>query len=277
MGVRMTRMGDILARMPEIDDLDAAERAKTDHALEVALSMGRPRNWWGTGANQALLRAARDEGLPLSWIPQAATIKELAAAEDAAARLAVLIAHRDEVISDCEELLEECHADELADQVTLARKAIAAVKGGHPESGMALAVALGDPLAVWASQPRVTGFDSKAERAEWEKLRKTKGKSRHAQIEIDRLGPGAVAHWDFCYQVLIAPVPRFFTRYDPEKGDPLPEGLSRHAVAHQPTLAHFSETNTLLALMLVTSILRQMQDWIEEMGPDGSQSELDDE
>jgi hypothetical protein len=70
---------------------------------------------------------------------------------------------------------------------------------------------------------------------------------------------------DFCYQVLIAPLPRFFTRYIPEKGDPLPEGLSRHAVAHQPTLSHFSETNTLLSLMLVTSIVRQMQDWFEEV------------
>lgn len=267
-GVRVIRMGDILSKMGQIDDADAASLASTDHALEVALSMSRPQNWRGTGASQALLKIARDEGLPLSWVPRAETIKALDSAEDATARLAVLTAHRNEIITDCQVLLDECVANELTDTVALASRAVDATKNGHPEAGMALAVALAEPLAVWASRPRVTGFDSKKEQEDWEKLRNRRGaKYKHAQIEIDRLEPGDVGPWSFCYQVLIAPLPRFFTSYYPENGA-LPAGLSRHAVAHQPTLSHFSETNTLLSLMLVTSILRQMQQWIEEVGPD---------
>jgi hypothetical protein len=48
-------------------------------------------------------------------------------------------------------------------------------------------------------------------------------------------------------------------------GDPIPGELSRHVVAHSATVAHFSQENALLALMLVTSILREMHEWCEEV------------
>jgi hypothetical protein len=266
--VKLRTMGDTLARMPFIDDLDAADRATSDDSMRSALTMSRPENWWGTGASHDLLRAARDEGLPLAWVPRRKTIKLLNAAADADARLAILVAHRDEIVSDCEDLLDYCTEPDLRSQVGLAQRAIAALRHGHHEAAMALAVALGESLAVWASTPRVRGFDSKQDQADWEALRKdrrTGGKYNYARIEIARLPPGNVEFWDFNDHVLMAPVPRFFTSFYPERGDVLPTSLSRHAVVHQPTLAHFSDTNALLSIMLVCSILRSQEEWIEEV------------
>lgn len=268
--VSLRTMGDTMAKMPFIDDLDAAERARTDDSMRSALTMSRPENWWGTGASQHLLRAARDEGLPLAWVPRAETIKLLDAATDADARLAILIDHRDEIVADCEDLLDTGTDPDLTDTAGLAEKAIDAFKAGHHESAMALCVALGEPLAVWASSPRVHAFESREDHAAWEAKRKAPprkggGKYNYARIEIDRLPAGGVEFWDFSDQVLMAPVPRFFTSFFPDRGDPLPSSLSRHAVVHQPTLAHFSETNALLSIMLVCSILRSQEEWIKEV------------
>ncbi|WP_343994930.1 hypothetical protein [Terrabacter terrae] len=267
MATRFTTLGDIVARLPEVDDLDAADRAKTDQPLEAALSMARPVNWWGTGASQDLLRAARDEGLPLWRVPRREIIRDLNAVADAHDRLSILQKHRDQILEDCEAELAYCDDEQTVGSAELAERAIRAIQSGHHEAGMALAVSLGEPLAVWASTPRVTAFDSVEERDEWEAKRKsgkTGGKYRYAQIEIDRLPPGDVLPWDFNYQVLIAPIPRFFTGFWPRQGKPAPKGLSRHVVAHQPTPEHFSRSNALLSVMLVASILRAQQDWIEE-------------
>jgi hypothetical protein len=262
--IQYTTMGDIMARIAEIDDLDAAERAKTDLALASALEMARPPNWWGTGASQDLLVAARSEGLPLAWTPPPETIKEMNAAGSREERLKVLEGHRKEIIDDCLALLGACDEAEIAGSVELARSAIDALKDGHHQAGMALAVSLGEPLAKWASTPRVRAFWSKEDRADWEKKR-ARSHYEHARIEIDRLPPGDVAPWDFRYQVLIAPIPRFYTPWFPDKSTPMPAGLSRHVVAHQPTPEHLSETNALLAIMLVVSILREQQEWTFEV------------
>lgn len=134
---------------------------------------------------------------------------------------------------------------------------------------MALAVAIGEPLAVWASKPRAKAFDSEAAHYAWSKRQADpRMKYRLAQLEQDEVGADFAEPWNFQYQVLIAPIPRFFTSWFPASGAPAPAHLSRHVVAHQPTRAHFTQTNALLSLMLVTGILREQQSWIEEVAFD---------
>lgn len=262
--MRFLTFSEIRAAFPRVDDLDILERARVDPAFRAALEICRPRNWWGTGASQSLLRAARDEGLSLAWVPRSQTIVELNEAADAQARLMVLQSRFDETLQDCHEILDECTDEWVTDGVTLARRALDAIRSGHHEAGMALAVAVGEELAAWAATPRVRAFWSREDRADWEKKRK---KSRYAwaSIEIDRAGDGDVEPGDFKYQVLIASIPRFFTPWRPEWGKPPPKGLSRHIVAHHPTPDHFSQSNALLSIMLITSILREQQEWSEEV------------
>jgi hypothetical protein len=90
------------------------------------------------------------------------------------------------------------------------------------------------------------------------------GKYRWAEYELATVGVN-LSRYEFKYQVLIAPIPRFFTPWYPDAGVPAPETLSRYVVAHQPTVSHFSVENALVSLMLATSLLREQQAWAEEV------------
>ena len=77
--------------------------------------------------------------------------------------------------------------------------------------------------------------------------------------------PSALHKHDVLRNALIAPIVGFFKPFRVKNGDPIPTALSRHVVAHRATRVHFCEENALLALMLVTSLLREMQSWSEEV------------
>jgi hypothetical protein len=67
--------------------------------------------------------------------------------------------------------------------------------------------------------------------------------------------------FDIPRKALIAPIPRFFEPFYPDRGDPVPSSLSRHAVAHQPTVEHFSRENAIMAVMLASSLLRERESY----------------
>lgn len=257
------RMEDVLAELDHVDRPDALDEAKTNHALRIALEMSRPQNWHGSGLTpDRILPLAIDDGIPVAWVPPTDVLKALVAAPQGQRR-AVLLAHEVEVLADCRRRLLECDDPGLDDTTHLLTRAFDAFDGGHPEAAMALAVSVGEPLALWASVPRVQVFDSRSARENWERDRKRK-KYKLASMELDRVVPGSSMHrYEVSRHALIAPVKKFFTEFRP--GDPKPDVLSRHVVAHAPTPVHFSRTNALLALMLATSILREQQDWSEEV------------
>lgn len=258
-------MTEIEAELPRVDDKDAVERAKTSPALQAALDMSRPRNWWGTGIPPTrLLKMAHDDGIPVAWVPQQDILVELDSAATRDARLAILQGHRARILEHCGILAAECGDPWIADEQALVQRAILALGAGHHEAAMALAVSVGEPLAVWASTPRVKLFLSTTEREDWEKKRHKTSKYLWAKEEIGSL-PAAIHNDDVLRTALIAPIVGFFKPFRVENGDPIPGALSRHVVAHRATRAHFSEVNSLLAVMLVSSVLREMQSWSEEV------------
>lgn len=264
---------EISAAFSCLDDPDALESSKADPALAAALQWCRPRNWWGTGVGEALLTAAQEEGLPLAWVPRPAIIKELAEAEGAMGRLNILVAHRPDITTDCLDVLHECTDREIAGDVELARQAVEAVVHGFDAPGMALAVCLGERLAAWAATPRVRAFESKDHWDQWQKkLASIRSPYKRYAFEMEsNLEGEAHTPTNFIRRALIAPIPRFFTPWHPRDEVPPPTHVSRHVVAHQAALEHFSPSNALLSIMLVTSILREQQDWIEEVGPEVSE------
>src|ERR1035441_3832733 len=264
-GVGFLTMGDVNKELPNVDAPDVLERMKNSPALQMALEMSRPRNWWGVAVNpHALLAIARNEGIPLAGVPRTSIVKLLSDAPDREARVQVLEQHENEVLDDCDHLLDGCSDPEFATRMPLAHATIRAYAQGHYEAAMALAVSLGEPLAAWASTPRVTGFDSNASVNGWQTKRAKIGRYKWAESELKTLGSDVSAN-QFLWQILIAPIPRFFTSWDPDWGVPAPEALSRHVVAHQPTVEHFTKSNALISLMLMASILADQQDWSEEV------------
>ena len=259
------RWRDIIAAVPRVDDPDALVKAKADPALAAAMDMCRPPNWHGTGASHDLLAAAQAEGLPLAWVPPPDIIERLRSADSAESREAVLLDERAVILNACATAVDECRAVEIRPFRVLVEKSIAALRDGHHEAAMALAVSVGEGLAHWAVEPRVKAFDSTDDQEQWRiKWNKLQKHSRYRLIELVRIEAKDVEPWDFVHQVLVAPIPHFFTPFYP--GNPMPSVFSRHAVAHQPSPDHMSPLNAIKSVMLVTGILRSQQGWIEDVG-----------
>ncbi len=154
----MTSLIDIIEQLDNVDDPDAGEMAKSNHALAAAMSMWRPVNWQGSGLTpDQILRVASENGIPVAWVPPTAVLVELAATEQAG-RIGVLVARQHEVLDHCESLIAQCRDPELSDVQTLAGEALQALKAGHHAAAMALAVAVAEGPALWASERRVESF-----------------------------------------------------------------------------------------------------------------------
>src|SRR5437588_7093870 len=120
-------LGDIIAEFDHVDDLDVLECMDTRPALHAALKMIRPENWWGTGLNPKVLFAiARDDGIPVVWVPPSAVLVELATASDRNARMCILHARKREIIDHCKVIIRLCDDPWVANEHALIGKAIAA-------------------------------------------------------------------------------------------------------------------------------------------------------
>lgn len=260
----LRKFSDVVAQFPHVDDHDVLQKMESSPALGLALEMTRPRNWWGSGIDPTLLRTiSEQDGIPVAWVPPANVLVGLVRASDRSERLEHLMTHQDEITAQCAELLAECCDPWLTDDQALVGKALDAYRQGHHEAAMALAVSVGEPLAAWASTPRVRAFENTTDRDAWEKIR-AGSKYRWASKELATIGAD-ISSYVFLESVLMAPIPRFFTPWTPESGKPAPEALSRNVVAHQATLAHFTRENALVGLMLDISILRAQQEWSQDV------------
>lgn len=256
-------IGDIAAQLDHVDDPDVLQQAEKNPALERALEMSRPENWWGTGLRpEELLPIAEGEGIPTAWVPPPTVLQALVAAPRSE-RLAVLNSFQGTIIRQCEFLIDQCGDPPLSDNRVLLGRALAAFEAGYHEAAMALAVAVGESLALWACKLRGGIFASESARKTWEEARKKHPYSL-ARHEVAAVGPSQLKGFEVLRRALIGPIPRFFSPFYPSKDMPIPDTVSRHMTVHQPTVEHLSKTNALLAIMLSTSLLRERQFWNED-------------
>jgi hypothetical protein len=171
--MRFLTLGDVAAQFPYVDEPNALELAKSSRAMQSALEMIRPRNWWGSGLKpDLLLTMAEVDGIPVAWLPPKEILAQLVDTPDRAGRVAYLNDHKAEVAADIRALLSECRDPWVQDDQFLLVRALDAFEAGHHEAAMALGVSIAEPLAAWASTPRVISFDSNADMEIWEKARK---------------------------------------------------------------------------------------------------------
>lgn len=263
---RTISLREILDQFDQVDDADVLEKAKTNRALSAALRLIRPENWRGCGLRpEQILPVAVDNGIPVVWVPPTSVLKALVAAAPGD-RISVLMASEEEVVAQCRLLLDECSDPWVSDLRALIGRSLDAYQAGFHEAAMALAVAVGEPLALWASVPRIQRFESDQAEQEWEAKRKRrKYRYKLAELELAAAGPDALKPTRVHRNALIAPIPKFYTPFYGEQGEKIPDTVSRHATVHQPTVEHLSRENALLAMMLCVSLLRQQQDWAEEI------------
>jgi hypothetical protein len=269
---RFTTFGDVLSQLPYVDDPDVLRKAESNQALELALRLSRPVNWWGTGLKPEQLLPVAEEGIPDAWLPSPAILKGLVDAKPGK-RIALLMSHAEEIVDNCRFLIGECYMisnTSFIDRKPLLLRALDTFEAGYYEAAMALAVNVAEGLALWASRlfvgvlPSIHGsIDARL------KLIDHMRKHQKYGLAAKELDSGILDHgMQVSRRALLSPIPRFFLHFDPDGGDAVPDTLSRHAVAHRPTVEHYSQENALLAIMLATSLIREHEDHCEWPDPE---------
>lgn len=237
---------DLSPFLPKIEPLDLmpslrplmADAAKYLAPLFDRMFQSLPPNWPSDVDLEVLISAIQDDGLPLVWVPRAEVVTNLLATPDRPERVQVLISHTSEIVEDCRVTLSEVTHASLSGQRLLAEKALAAFKDGHHEAAQALAVVV--------TETAVTHFFQGKNTADIKK-----------EVNLD---PEYVYITQLRAKAALAPIGVFFTAWYPNSGAPAPEALSRHVSVHQADQKHYSRGNAVVAILLVTSVLRALQE-----------------
>jgi hypothetical protein len=217
--------------LPKIDLTGLA--AALDRAKEAL-----PPNWDGLDHYEALGEIAKDDGIPVVWVPRASVLADLVAAPDRDERVKILLARQDEITEDCRSVMAEVTDPDLAPRVPQALEAVGALLAGFPQPAQALAVAVSESLLT---EHIANG-------------RSYKALATDVAVDTDEL---TIVEVRSTFALL--PVHRFYTPWWPHSGVPAPGELSRHVTVHHARADHLTPENALIAIMLLSSVLRDLQ------------------
>jgi hypothetical protein len=208
--------------------------------FEEQLRAGAPPNWQFGDDWPKLTRigdTVEQDGIPLAWVPRSDIVVALVDAEGIEARRAILAAREADIIQDCFTCLDDIDAPELAEFVGNASDAARAFQDQHAKPAQALAtVVLDATLRLLFANPSFSYGGIRSRLADvWDK----------APLRYMRSA------------LVLAAIPGALEQFWPDRGDPVPVRFNRHASAHTVHAKQFTRTNALVAIMLVTSLLRE--------------------
>jgi hypothetical protein len=211
--------------------------------FKALLARWYPRNWPRDIDLELVRGVAMDGGIPVTWVTPAAVIEKLVRTDNLDERLAILLDNRDQILETCGLVLDEIEAEELHDAAELARQALVSLSAGTFGPAQAMSVAILDSLSPSLdvnlnSEPAVR-----------------KKYVFHSDDLIIQ---------EMVYYYTMAPLIPFARPWHPSSLLPKPITLSRHVTIHQTDLEHYNPTNALVAVMLVTSVLRTCAELIGE-------------
>lgn len=211
-----------------------------DKFIEIIKSHRAP-NW--PGGDDALPASVlstfvKETRWPLVWVPEPGVVVALVNAPTAD-RDAVLLSHRDTILSNCAAVLDECAGEVVAELVPYAKEAVEVAKDGHVRAAQAQAAAVVTTvLEVHLEFPtlgqaaRDLTFDPD-------------------DISLDRARIGYI----------LSCIPQSLTKFGAHAGGaPIPEHFNRHATLHRVCDVQYSLRNALVSLMLVTALLREIDE-----------------
>jgi hypothetical protein len=237
--------GRIQATLDAVAKISAVPRwADTWSQLIKDLDLGvwawEPPNWpeeWDMSDEdyEIMNTILNEDGIPLMWVPRGEIVRSLFGATNRSERIAVLLGRRDDIVVDCRAVVDNLAAS--GRDTTLALEALAAFAGGFHVAAQALAVNVLDHAVV----PFVG-----------------KHKEVPAKVRIDVLEEGIGL---LRLNASLAPLGPAWTPWTPGVGSGAPSDLSRHVTVHGGDPSHYTEVNSLLAQMLMVSVLRGFADW----------------
>jgi hypothetical protein len=216
------------------------EWLKSLRAIDVqrileSLDRWLPDNLRGVDDLEAAARIALDEGVPLSSVPRTSIVVSLVEAATSEDRLALLDAHRDDIIDDCVDAVTEIPhqwARECEESIRALRVSL-----NGPAQSHAAGIIDSIVLCTLGSNGRETAKQRATE--DWEDL-------------AFRVAGESLA---------LRPLYRALVTWFPNTGTPPPDYFARHATAHavgEPGLFH--ARHALIAVMLAVSLTVQFWD-----------------
>lgn len=238
----LEKTGANIARMigPAIESMSRATAllGRIDWtALLETMRAALPPNWDESVDLDLIESILNDEGIPLVFIPSNPVLTQLLAAPNRAARIAILLQAKERVLADCQSTLADVTHSRLAGQLPLAKDAVASCQDGHSYSGQALAVSVVETVVS-----NILGLDYGQAK-------------RNLVLDLDDL-----PYTEVRVKAALAPIPKFYTSWWPNRGLPAPAGLSRHVSIHQADVQHYTEENALIASMLVASVMKAVDE-----------------
>lgn len=232
---------DLSAIMPKLVMPDIGEGLR---ALLQQLKEKMPPNWPRQADYDLVFRVIQDEGIPLVWVPRPEIVADLLAAPDRDARVEVLTSRSAEVAQDCREALDHITLPELVSMLPMAISAVDAYADGHHAPAQALSVAVVETVVT-----------------------RTIGKYKVAKDFAKIDDPNDLTITELRFRAALAPIGPFYVAWWPSTGDPMPEQLSRHVTVHQADPAHYTHGNATIAIMLLASVLRGVQEYLDLTKP----------
>ncbi len=211
-----------------------------------------PSNLHGLEGIEEVVALTRDEGLPLVWVPRNEILQVLVEASDADTRRGILLSHRDEILEDCVTVLSDaapllavglstlpamCH-----EWVKEADDAVRALKAGFvgPAQSHAANVIEGiAPYMSWFLTDKHTRKD-------------TVDRAKEDVEDVESLSL-------LMNYLALRPLVLAYDKWFPGSDEPPPDHFARHVTVHaagHPMV--FNEYNALIAVMLATSLTRQL-------------------
>jgi hypothetical protein len=208
--------------------------------FEEQLRAGAPPNWQ-FGDDWPSLTVISDmverDGIPLAWVPRGEIVVGLVRAEGIEARRAILADREADIIQDCFTCLDDVDAPELTEFVASVREAARAFQDQHAKPAQALAtVVLDATLRLLFATPDFSYAGIR---------RKLTGVWDNAPLRYMRSA------------LVLAAIPDALEQFWPGRGDQVPVRFNRHASTHTIHVEQYTRTNALVAIMVITSLLRE--------------------
>ena len=194
-----------------------------------------PPNWKDVDWHEAS-DFINETAWPIVWLPRSDVVAELLSCEPAD-RPTVLSRRRAELLDDAVSLLDEVSWEDLAYLASCTRDVVGALRDGHDRPAQSFTASILTGVLHSVLEYKTLKEARNAFNANW----------KEESIFLVR------------FALITSTIPSALAQFFPHNGDPVPVTFNRHALAHAPDPAQLTETNALVGLMLVTSMIRELQ------------------
>ena len=232
-----------------LDAWDAANQRlldalpKFDFSMLQGLPKSYPPNWSSDFDPGVLEEIIYRDGIPVVWVPNSRLLDQIVVAPNREARIKILMEAADEVLTDCLRIIYESENVEFLRLKPLAVNSINAWVE-HPEAAQSLAVVVADTV-IQRWLPKVTLAQNYKDMGE-------SVKRPLADVPIFKVRQAFA----------LAVISSFYTMFDANQSETRPTALSRHVTVHDASIDHVHRENSLIAIMVMSSLIRTFNDVI---------------